>query len=106
MAAYTCSSNPEVQKTVPGAAHNEAHKTRRPPLQIRQFSYGWSVIYYGPDGHVRHLVSVDDEVRAFRTARQLVRMYHLQGDMLVHSQRGNYLYSISKLLDEATRHHE
>ena len=79
------------------------HQPTTPPLQIRQYDYGWSVIYFGPDGHVRHLVSTDDEVHAFRAARGVVQTYNISGQMLVHTVRGDYLYSIAKLLAEG--HH-
>jgi len=90
---------------VPGTATDK--KTRHsisPLLRLRQYDYGWSIIYYGPNGQVRHLASVDDEVRAFRTAREIARLYHIKGSMLVESHRGDYLYDIGKLLSEG--HHE
>lgn len=75
----------------------EAHSYVRWPLQLARFSYGWTVTVYDAKGHVRHLASAESEVQALRVARRLVRVYHIQNDILVRTSKGNFVYPISKL---------
>jgi len=66
-------------------------------LTISEHDYGWTVVYTDESGHVRHLVSEDSELRAFRSARKVAHIYNLHGKVRVETARGTLYYDIDKL---------
>ncbi len=80
-------------------------KASQPPkqhLEVRQYDYGWNVTCFGEDGHVKHLLSADSEIQAFRSAHRLVHLYHLSGQILVALQgRPEFLMDVERLMHRA-----
>lgn len=71
---------------------------RQWPLQIQLQSYGWSVTYYSPDGHIKHILTTDTKMQALRRARNLVRAYRLSPVVLVIANQGKSQVNVEKLL--------
>ena len=75
--------------------------TTRWPLQVHQYSYGWTITYFGPDGHVRHVATAGSEMEAYRLADRLAHIYHIRDTVLIHSNKGTFVRDLDKLM-----HHE
>lgn len=57
------------------------------PLEVRQYPYGWQIAVFDGHGHVRHLVGAESESQAMRSARKLVRLYGIDGEVLIQTAR-------------------
>jgi hypothetical protein len=71
---------------------------RKWPLQIHHQPYGWSVVYYNADGHIKHVLTVDSEMQALRAARNLVQAYKLPSRLLLTGPKGEKEIDVAKLL--------
>lgn len=76
-----------------------AMKPPQPRLEIRQYDYGWNIVYYDVDGHVKHLLTAENEIQAFRAAHRLVHIYKLSGQARVALLgRPEFLMDVERLM--------
>lgn len=72
---------------------------KRYPIEIREYDYGWVITYFDQNGRVKHVISAESEIQAFRAAHRMVHNYRLSGDALVcFGGKGCFVYNIEKLM--------
>lgn len=73
------------------------------PIQISQTNYGWTVTCYNKDGHVRHVLTANSEMEAYRAASSMAKIYRVDAQVLVNSFKGRLTVDLDRLLKPRTK---
>ncbi len=68
-------------------------------LVIEELEAGWEVVFYGPDGSVRHVSHSDSEIAALRAAYWIARYYGYKDRVLLKTRLVDHELDLAGLME-------